>query len=89
MKRPSGLDDSKGSTESNNNISKLDKILEIVEETKNYIRKLKRKLVTFKSGLASLTSRVEDLESPRKTQKMRYSVSGRKYPHYIKNCEGT
>jgi hypothetical protein len=60
--RQSDLDESRGSTESTDNVSKLDKILAIVEETKNDISEIKREISDIKSGLASLTSRVEDLE---------------------------
>ena len=66
--RQCDLEDSRGSTESTNSISKLDKILEIVEAIKKYVLELKMEIVDIKSGLESLKSRVEDQELARTAQ---------------------
>ena len=50
----SDLEDSRGSTESTNNISKLNKILEIVGTTKNDVLEIKLEIVDIKSGLKFL-----------------------------------
>ena len=52
--RQSDLEDSRGSTESTNNISKLDKILEIVGVTKNDFLEIKFETVDIKAGLEFL-----------------------------------
>ena len=49
--RQSDLEDSRGSTESTNNISKLDKILEMVGATKNDVLEIKFEIVDIKAGL--------------------------------------
>ena len=52
--RQSDLEDSRGSTESTNNISKLDKILEMVGATKNDVLEIKFEIVDIKAGLQFL-----------------------------------
>ena len=52
--RQSDLEDSKGSTESTNNVSKLNKIFEIVGATKNDVLEIKLEIVDIKSSLEFL-----------------------------------